>query len=317
MKNKNSYGFISFLQGIMEQPWFSILVAAALMFIFLVIVSLLSVLLAIPLFHLSYADLIALLSNGLVNANANLLKYFQIMQSLGLFVIPGILLYFFLLPYETKAIRRKPESWFLLFLLVIVILITVSPFLNLVIEWNSQMHLPGFMHAVELKMKQMESEADSMTKTLLSGKKYNDYLINMLMIAIIPAIGEELIFRGVLQQIFISWTKKPAVSIVLAAAIFSAIHMQFYGFVPRMLLGMLFGYFFYRTGTIWIAIFAHFLNNGFAVTVDFISKIRPGLLPVSVSEDYHTTFWVMWTSIIVTMLFMLVFYYLTKKRQQV
>ena len=85
------------------------------------------------------------------------------------------------------------------------------------------------------------------------------------MIAIIPAIGEELLFRGVIQRIFTRWTRSNHWGIWIAAILFSALHMQFYGFVPRMLLGVLFGYLLVWSGSMWLPIIAHFLNNALAV----------------------------------------------------
>jgi len=92
------------------------------------------------------------------------------------------------------------------------------------------------------------------------------------MIAIIPAIGEELFFRGVMQRIFSDWFKNMHVAIFFTAFLFAAIHMQFYGMLPRMMLGVLFGYLYYWTGSLWVPVFAHFLNNGAAVIVSYLSS---------------------------------------------
>ncbi|TAF81977.1 MAG: CPBP family intramembrane metalloprotease, partial [Sphingobacteriales bacterium] len=91
----------------------------------------------------------------------------------------------------------------------------------------------------------------------------------LLMIAILPAIGEELFFRGTIQNIFTALFKNPHVAVWLTAILFSAIHLQFYGFLPRMFLGALFGYLFIWGKSIWLPILGHFLNNGFAVIMAF------------------------------------------------
>ena len=94
--------------------------------------------------------------------------------------------------------------------------------------------------------------------------------INLLVIALIPAIGEELTFRGVLQQALVRGTKNVHVAIILSAAIFSFIHFQFYGFLPRMFLGILLGYLFYYSGSIWTSILMHFVNNGTVVVLAYL-----------------------------------------------
>jgi len=91
------------------------------------------------------------------------------------------------------------------------------------------------------------------------------------MVAILPALGEELVFRGVLLRHFREWTKNIHVAIFITAFLFSSVHMQFYGFLPRFLMGVLFGYMLYWSGSIWVPIMAHFINNAAAIVVAFLS----------------------------------------------
>jgi membrane protease YdiL (CAAX protease family) len=98
-------------------------------------------------------------------------------------------------------------------------------------------------------------------------------MFNIFMIAVLPALGEELLFRGVIQRIFTSWIRNYHWGIWIAAFLFSAMHMQFYGFLPRMALGAMFGYLLVWTGTMWVPILAHFVNNTMGVLAYyFISK---------------------------------------------
>ena len=92
------------------------------------------------------------------------------------------------------------------------------------------------------------------------------------MIAIIPAIGEELLFRGVIQRLFINWTKNAHWGILITSILFSALHMQFFGFFPRMMLGILFGYLFLWSGSLWLPILCHFINNGSAVVYVYLEQ---------------------------------------------
>ncbi|MNR07910.1 CAAX amino terminal protease self- immunity [compost metagenome] len=114
-------------------------------------------------------------------------------------------------------------------------------------------------------MKEKEELAAKMTIQLITVRSNFDFIVNLVMIAVLPAIGEELMFRGGVQRSLERAFGNPHVAIWLSAIIFSTIHVQFYGFVPRMLLGAGFGYLYYYSGSIWYAMFAHFLNNAYAV----------------------------------------------------
>ena len=120
----------------------------------------------------------------------------------------------------------------------------------------------------------------------------------MIVIALIPAVGEELTFRGVLQQ-GLTRRMNPHVAILLSSAIFSFIHFQFYGFLPRLFLGMLLGYMFYTSGALWTSMLMHFLNNGFAVVVYYLNN--KGIIDVDVDHLGQTqSVWLLVASAVVT-----------------
>ena len=131
------------------------------------------------------------------------------------------------------------------------------------------MKLPEFLSGIEEAMKRMEDSAALLTEAFLSTKSISGLMLNLFMIAVIPAIGEELFFRGLLQKFFIDWTKNPLTGILIVSFLFSFFHLQFYGFLPRFYLGVLFGLMYYWSGTIWLPIIAHFINNGAAVLLYF------------------------------------------------
>jgi membrane protease YdiL (CAAX protease family) len=127
------------------------------------------------------------------------------------------------------------------------------------------MKLPEFLSGLEEIFKDSENRAKEMTLAFLSVETTWGLLANILIIGILPAIGEELLFRGVLIRIFNERSRSYHFGIILSAFIFSAIHGQFYGFVPRFVMGCLFGYLFVWGGSLWYPIVAHFVNNTFAV----------------------------------------------------
>ena len=92
-----------------------------------------------------------------------------------------------------------------------------------------------------------------------------DLLINLFAVALIPAIVEELYFRGALQKTLLAWSGKPIVAIVVTAIIFSAFHFSYFGFLSRMVLGIVLGFIFEYSRTIWLPIILHFINNGIAI----------------------------------------------------
>ncbi|GAA4457415.1 hypothetical protein GCM10023189_28060 [Nibrella saemangeumensis] len=154
--------------------------------------------------------------------------------------------------------------------LVVLLVIAFMPFNGLIIEWNQQLKLPETLAPVEQWMRRKEDELANLTKYLTSFRTTGQLTVAMLVIAVLPAIGEELLFRGILQRKFVAWTRNVHAGIWLAAFIFSAIHVQFYGFIPRVLLGAMFGYLYAWSGNLWVPILAHFINNGFTVLMVFM-----------------------------------------------
>jgi len=197
--------------------------------------------------------------------NLNMVKYIQVISHLGLFIIPSFILawLFWGNSSEYLFLKNKPGLQ-TLFLSSILIFIAV-PFINYILELNMQMHLPERLKGLEEWMRRSEEAAGEVTEAFLSVETINGLLFNIFMVAIIPAIGEELMFRGVLMRIFHKWTHSGHLAVWITAILFSAIHMQFFGFFPRMFLGVLFGYLVLWTGSLWPAIIAHFVNNAAAV----------------------------------------------------
>jgi hypothetical protein len=129
------------------------------------------------------------------------------------------------------------------------------------------------MAGIEQWMKDSEDKAAKLTDVFLNVKSPGTFLINLLMIGIIPAIGEEFMFRGVLQKLFHQWTKNIHFAVIFSAFLFSAMHMQFYGFVPRFLMGVMMGYMFVWSGSLWVPVLIHFTNNSVAVLMAYLVSL--------------------------------------------
>ena len=206
------------------------------------------------------------------------LKWVQFFQSIAMFLLPPLCVAYLwskqpvvwlkLQPIP-KVKRGKPIVWAILLMLVAL------PAINLLGYLNQQMTLPTFLEPLEAWMKAQEETAKYLTEQFMSVTTFGGLIINLFLMAILPAVAEELTFRGVLMNLLEAKGKRVYLAIWVTAIIFSAIHMQFYGFVPRMLMGALFGYMLVWTGSLWIPILMHLTNNAMAVLLYFVS-LRAG-----------------------------------------
>lgn len=182
----------------------------------------------------------------------------------GLAVIPALF---------WKAVKQRPVSSLfqapsispITYLIIIGIVIFFMGPNSVVIEWNADLDLPD--GAFETWAHDTELKAMELTRYMASFNNFGQYLLGVLVIALLPGIGEEIVFRGLLQPELQKAFKNVHAGIWISAIFFSALHMQFYGFFPRVLLGALFGYLFYWSGNLIVPMFAHFINNLFAVSM--------------------------------------------------
>jgi len=248
-----------------SSPASKIVLSLAFMVSILIIGFFIGLILAVPIFGKSIFEIFNAGSNIHNEENINILKYLQTVQSISLFVIPPILLatLFGNKPSEYLKLNIKPKNVYLI--TVSVIVMAAIPFINFTEMINSKLSLPSFMTGLEQWMKNTEDNATILTENFLKTNSINGLLFNLFMMAMIPAIGEELVFRGLFQRLFTEWFKNYHWGIIASAAVFSAFHLQFYGFVPRMLLGVVFGYFLIWSGSLWLPIMAHFINNAMGV----------------------------------------------------
>jgi membrane protease YdiL (CAAX protease family) len=149
---------------------------------------------------------------------------------------------------------------------IVAATLSISPAISLISYFNMQMQLPEYMAPLERLMREMEDSAMEMVAKMLQKEGFGQFLVNLTVIAVAAGICEEFLFRGAILNIFMRKFRNPHTAIWTVAVIFSVIHFQFYGFVPRVLLGAFLGYLLYWTKSIWAPVFAHFLYNAVAVT---------------------------------------------------
>lgn len=148
--------------------------------------------------------------------------------------------------------------------------VVALPLIAMLADWNKGMEFPSFLASVEEMMRQMEESAKVLTERFLNTSSVGMMFTNLFVMAFLPAMCEEMLFRGWLQRVLVARVNYH-VAIWVVAFVFSAIHFQFYGFVPRMLIGAALGYLYCYTGSLWAPIIAHFTNNAMAVVTAFLS----------------------------------------------
>jgi len=214
------------------------------------------------------------MSANMPASTLNSLKIMQMGSSVFGFLLPAI--------FFAKIVVRQPEPYLktshkfplMLLLMVFLIMLVSTPLMEMLINLNQKMVFPQSLKGLERWMRNMEDTASQQTEILLKMKTKSSFVVNLLMIAILPAVSEEFIFRGCFQQIFTGWSKSIHWGIWISAALFSAIHFEFYGFLPRMLLGVFFGYFAAWSRSIWPAVLGHFLNNGTALVMSYLFQLK-------------------------------------------
>lgn len=205
-------------------------------------------------------------------SDIQLMKYFQIVSQLAFFIAPALVFAFLIQKHLASFFKLNRGPSLLILGLGVVILLLSNPFSEWLIYQNSRMSLPDSMARIEEWMRQSEETAAFATNVFLDMKDWKDYVVNILMIGVLAALGEELLFRGSMQPIFIRIFGNAHLAIWVTAFIFSAIHIQFYGFFARLFLGGLLGYFYYYSNNLWVPILAHFFNNSMAVTYVYLTK---------------------------------------------
>ncbi|MFD0795222.1 CPBP family intramembrane glutamic endopeptidase [Mucilaginibacter litoreus] len=199
--------------------------------------------------------------------------------TLPIFTAPMVFGYWVMrAPEEYLMIRHKVKP--MLFVVAFFTMLVSSPLIELLGNINQQLVLPKALSGLERWMKQSEESARRVTMAILQMQTVWDCVKNVFLIGFLTAVAEEFLFRGGMQSIFVKWTRNKHAAIWITAAVFSAFHLEFYGFLPRLLLGALFGYFVAYSGSIWPAVWGHFLNNGTAVIATYMfqhkhTKLNP------------------------------------------
>tara|TARA_B100001142_G_scaffold85490_2_gene86872 strand:- start:2039 stop:2920 length:882 start_codon:yes stop_codon:yes gene_type:complete len=257
-------------KGVYENKSLASKVGILFLLIFLSVI--LHNLIAVALVSIFFENGIELIQNYDLSRqeSVNYLKIIQLFSGVGFFIVPT-LFYSYLTNFDFKFTRISRQNT----ILVIAIMMLITPFIALLLEWNMMIDFPQWLL-------QFDINSEAIVTAFLKMDTIWDLFFTILVLAIVPAVGEELLFRGYIQQRIARSLGSQHTSILITAFLFSAIHLHFQGMIPRFLLGLLLGYLFYWSRSLWIPILAHFVNNAQAVVFSYPSfKIDSAAYSVS------------------------------------
>ncbi len=184
------------------------------------------------------------------------------LSSIGSFLVPSLLFSYCQDRrwWHYNLADRKPASYFIN--VTIILSIIILPIVALLAQWNESIPLPELLQG-------LENDANDILEQFLQEHTYKSLVLNIFVLGLIPAVCEEFLFQGSIQPFLTEWSKRPHLAIWITAFIFSAIHLQFAGFIPRFLLGAYLGYLLYWSKSLWLPILAHFLHNAFTIMLSF------------------------------------------------
>jgi membrane protease YdiL (CAAX protease family) len=252
---------------------------------FLIIGPIIGLLFALPFLEGDLLSLTEKLNNPLIYPELRLPLY--IMQGvagfIGLIVTPWLYLKY---RKENPGAYFTTEGTWLAYGLTAIVVITFMGFNSFIIEWNAGMQLPDSLKALEDWARTKEDAAAELTSFLTEFTSPGMFILGLLVVAVIAAVGEEFVFRGLLQKKLQDSGMNGHLAIWISAILFSSIHLQFFGFVPRLFLGALFGYLYWWSGNLKVPILAHFVNN--ALTLTLVYSYQTGLTDTNI-EDVEST----------------------------
>ena len=205
------------------------------------------------------------------------------MQDILAFILPAVvtMAIIYRRPFHVMGLDRVP-SW-LAIAIVIVFYVISLPAMNWLVEMNKAMSLPSWMAGIEQAMRTAEDSAAEVTQEMLNINSVGQLILCVLVVGVMAGLSEEMLFRGAMLRTMQDSRLGNHAVVWITAILFSAFHMQFYGFVPRMLLGVWLGYLFVWTGSLWVPIIAHTLNNSTVVLMSYLSN--KGVIPEGFGDN--------------------------------
>jgi uncharacterized protein len=251
-------------------PWYKLLFLLFLVLTFFMVAGAVGLVTVSVLFKLNMHDISSIMDHPDAEG-LPIIQILQAVQTISMFIIPAFLAAFFFGQHTLSYLRLNKKPAAIITFAAILSMIAWIPVINFTAAINSRLDLPKSMDFIENEMKVLRDNYNQLTNLFLQTKSAGGLISNLLIMAMLPAIGEELLFRGIFQRLFSEWTKNIHLGIIIASLLFSFFHFEFFGFLPRFLLGLFFGYLLIWTASIWIPIFAHFTNNAIIICYYFFA----------------------------------------------
>jgi len=197
----------------------------------------------------------------------------------------------------------KELKWPLLVAVIMISVIGLGIALSPIVEWNAEMQFPEWMAGFGNWAKETEEMAAALIKTITSDLTPLTFIVTLFIVAILPAVGEEIVFRGLIQTEMVRALKNPHTAIWITSILFSAFHLQFLGFLPRVFIGAFLGYLYFWSGNLWIPVLGHFFNNGLQLTGLFL--YQKGLLGFDVESTERAPWPLVGVSLVLTLALLL------------
>lgn len=201
--------------------------------------------------------------------NLRLLQGLQVLNTVIAFVIPTLAFVFLYQKRSFQYLNLHKAPNLKNVLLVTASFLIAIPAIGYLAELNNTIVFPKSLSGLEQSLRASEEAMQVLTLYFLDMKSVSDLLINVFIIGFVAALTEELFFRGMVQRHFQALLKRPHLAIWITAILFSALHGQFFGFFPRMLLGAMLGYVYYFSSNLWLSVLGHFINNGVQVIITY------------------------------------------------
>lgn len=226
-------------------------------------------------------------------------------------LIAPVLFSYFVVKEPDDYIKNNFHFPWLLMILIFLTMMLANPLIEYLGNINAKMVLPKALKWLEDWMRESEDQAKKLSDTMMQMNTFWQMIFDLLFIGLLTAVVEEILFRGCFQTIFLRWTNNIHAAVWVSAILFSAMHLEFYGFLPRVLLGVLFGYFTAWSGSIWPAIWGHFINNGTVVVVTYLYQNKMISLSPDENQSFNNTAYLV--SFIITLFLLFIYWYISNK----
>ena len=237
-----------------------------------------------------------------VPENAGILRWVQFLSTIFLFFLPPLIYAKICHKRAFKHLGYSNPVSISQLLVVVALMLASLPFVGMLGQLTEMI---PFSEATLKKLRLAEEEYAKQVAVIGRMDNFGDYIVSLFMLAILPAVFEETLFRGGMQNLLSRWTRLPILAIIITSIVFSAVH-PFFGFLSRFALSFILGWMYYRTGNLWLSIIGHVTNNAVALTVLYVMKLNNPNIDLN-KADPEFPFWLGFISIAAVLLFFVAF----------